>query len=164
MKHRSPAPLERNVATWIPRELTAKHSALSYERNELRTRLSQIEDEIRALDYAIALLNPDWRPQAKARKPRAKNRWEKGKLTATCLRLLRQQPGLSSIELANLAASSCGVALETQQQRHDLASAIRSAMRRHERKGLVEVTRKDETTGMLHWRIRDLSKANAATG
>lgn len=156
-------PSERIVATRVPRELTKKYTALSCERDELRVRLSQIDEEIRALDYAIAVLDPQWKPLAKARR-RSPNRWPTGKLTATCLRLLRQQPGLSSAELARRASPHCGVVLETRRQRHDLASAITTAMRRHERKGLVEVAGTDETTGVLLWRIRDLSVAKAVAG
>ncbi len=141
----------------LPRELTRKHSALSYERAELRARLSRVEDELRALDYAIAVLDPEWKPSGKLRKPRAPARWPRGTLTTTCLRLLRQQPGLSATELAKLVAPQCGIVLTTRDQRHDLASAITMSLRRYERKGLVEIAGKEESTGALRWRICALS-------
>lgn len=54
------------MATRVPRELTKKYTALSCERDELRVRLLQIDEEIRALDYAIAVLDPQWKPLAKS--------------------------------------------------------------------------------------------------
>ena len=150
------------MAARLPRELIRKRSALSYERAELRARLSQVEDEIRALDYAIAVLDPEWKPSGKLRKPRAPARWPRGALTTTCLRLLRQQPGLSATELAKLVAPQCGIVLTTKDQRHDLASAITMSLRRYERKGFVEVAGKEESTGSLRWRICALSAGRVA--
>lgn len=150
------------MAARLPRALTRKRNALAYERAELRTRLSQVEDEIHALDYAIAVLDPEWKPATKPRRPRSPARWPRGTLTTTCLRLLRQQPGLSATELARLAAPQCGIALTTRGQRHDLASAITMSLRRYERKGLVEIAGKEESTGALRWRVCTLSAGRVA--
>lgn len=152
------------MAARLPRELIRKRSALSYERNELRARLSQVDEELRALDYAIRLLDPGWKPSAKPRRPRSPNRWPSGKLAAACLKLLRQQPGLSAPELADLASPHCGVILETRRQRHDLASAITMTMRRYERRGIVELAGTDQDTGALRWRICAFTGARAAVG
>lgn len=87
------------MATGIPREPTRKHRALSYERDELRARLSQVEDEIVALGRAIAIFDSERKQPATPRMPRSPNRWPNGKLTSTWLRLLCHKPGGSSLPI-----------------------------------------------------------------
>lgn len=138
----------------LPLLLTRKHRALAYERVQLRARLTEVEKELRALDYALGVLDPDWKAPRKARKPKSRARLPHGRLTATCLKLLRQQPGLGAVELTNLVAEEHGLTFESDRERHDVASAITVSLRRYERKGLVEIASRDKATGALRWRIR----------
>lgn len=150
------------MATRIPRQLIAKRHALAHEREQLHARLSQIDEELRSLDYAIRVLNPSWKPPAMARRPTRPRRLPKGKLASTCLRLVRQKPGISTPELANLAVMECGLRLASKSERQDFASAVAMALRRYARSGVVEITGKNKSTGALHWRIRPAAERPSA--
>ncbi len=140
----------------LPRSLTGTHNALAYERQQLLIRLDQVDEELRGLVYSIRLIDPAWKPRKKPFKPVKPGRLPRGSIARACLKLLRAHPGIHTPELANHVAAECNVELKTTQEIEDFGSAVAMAMRRYERKGLVEIVGKNVTTGALRWRIRSL--------
>lgn len=84
----------------LPRPLTRTCAALAYERKKILDRLLEIDRELRAIDYAIKLIDPAWKPSKKGTQPATPPRMPRGKVSATCLSILRTHPGISSAELA----------------------------------------------------------------
>lgn len=93
----------------LPRPLTRTRAALAYERKKIVGRLAEIDREFRAIDYAIQLIDPAWKPCKKVTRPATPPRLPRGKVSATCLSILRTHPGISSAELAALASKQCGL-------------------------------------------------------
>jgi len=116
------------MAARIPLKLTRKRNALAYEREQLQARVRTVEEELRALDFAITVVEPSWKPPKRARRPPRPYRLAKGKITAETLRTLKE--------------------------REDFASSVAMALRRFERRGVLEITQKNSRTGALHWRLR----------
>ena len=144
----------------LPKPLTKKRNALLYEQQQLLARAKQIDADLHSIDFVIRLIAPGWKPPRKATRPGTPRRLPKGEISATCLRLLRKRPGMSSADLADLARKECDLSFTSKTEKEDFASAVAMAMRRYERRGLLEITGKNRTTGALHWRIRD---ANSST-
>jgi hypothetical protein len=86
------------VATRIPRQLTAKRHALAYE--PARAPVPDRRGASARSTTRSASSTPPGAPRAKARRPKRPRRLPKGKLASTCLRLVRQKPGISTPELA----------------------------------------------------------------
>ena len=142
------------MAARIPLKLTRKRNALAYEREQLQARVRTVEEELRALDFAITVVEPSWKPPKRARRPPRPYRLAKGKITAETLRTLKERPGISTPELAGIVATRCSVELPTVTEREDFASSVAMALRRFERRGVLEITQKNTRTGALHWRLR----------
>ena len=51
-------------------------------------------------------------------------------------------------------AARCTLKFATQTEREDFASSVAMALRRFERRGVLEITQKDARTGALHWQVR----------
>lgn len=137
-----------------PRTLTKKRNALAYEREQLKSRIVEIGQEIAALDYTLQLLEPNWSPPKKASRPGCSPRLPRGIVQRTVLQLLRVQPGIDTTALAELTAKRCNLRLPTKEERQSFASTVAMTLRRYERRGLLEITGKDSRTGVIHWRIR----------
>jgi len=109
---------------------------------------------LRGLDYAIRVVDPSWKPPKRASRPRGPFRLPKGKITVETLRTLKERPGLSAPELAEIVAARCALKLVTKTEREDFTSSVGMALRRFERRGVLEIIEKNARTGALHWRIR----------
>ena len=142
------------MVTRLPKVLTKKRSEIAYERTQLEAKLSRLADELRAIDYTIRLIDPGWRPPEKVHKPVRSRGIGHGRIGRTCLTVLKGSPGIATPELADTVAALCGITPKTTQEQEDFASAVAMAMRRYEKKGVLEVTGKNGTTGALKWRIR----------
>jgi hypothetical protein len=142
------------MAFRIPLKLTRKRSALAFEREQLQARARVIEEELRALDYAISVVAPAWKPAKRARRPQRSHRLPKGQITSETLKALQERPGIGTPELADIVAARCTLKFATQTEREDFASSVAMALRRFERRGVLEVTQKDARTGALHWQVR----------
>jgi hypothetical protein len=138
----------------IPLSLTKKRVALQYEKQELEKRLAQLTAEIAALDYAIKIVAPAWiAPVAPAKRPPAKSPLPHGAIAESCLELLRDRHEAGTSEITELIVKRYGLVLKGKTEQQDLASAVAMALRRFERKGVVEVTGRDRRTGQLRWRL-----------
>jgi hypothetical protein len=141
------------MAVRLPKALTKKRNALAYEQGRIQVRLGQVRDELRAIDYSIKLLDPAWRAPRKAHKPVVQRGLQHGQIARTCLEVLQVMPGISTPELADQVAEECGMTFRTPTEREDFASAVAMALRRHQRKGLLEVIGEHPKTGALKWRF-----------
>jgi hypothetical protein len=137
-----------------PRTLTNKRNALAYEREQLKTRIVEVGKEIAAIDYTLRLLEPNWSPPKKTFRPGRSPRLPRGVVQRTVLQLLRSQPDIDTTTLAELTAKRCNLPLPTKEARQSFASTVAMTLRRYERRGLLEITGKDSSTGAIHWRIR----------
>jgi hypothetical protein len=138
----------------IPLSLTKKRVVLQYEKQELQKRLARLTTEIEAIDYAIKIVAPGWiSPAAPAKRPPAKSRLPHGAVAETCLELLRDRHEASTRQITELTTKRYGLVHKTKAEMQDFASAIAMALRRFERKGVVEVTGRDRRTGQLRWRL-----------
>lgn len=138
----------------MPRSLTRKRDELAYERAQLKTRLAEVEAELKALDYALKVVSPEWEPsKRKPRAPTRPRRLLRGQVATTCLQVLRRGGALSTPEIVRLVAQHLSVTFENTEQRDDFASSVTMALRRYERKGLVEIIDQDARTGAFHWRL-----------
>jgi hypothetical protein len=143
------------MTTRFPRALTKKRNALAYELVQLEARAARVRQELAALDYTMRLLDPTWKAPRKAHKPVISRGLRYGDIARTCLSILRDMPGLATPVLADYVAEERGVRLTTQTAREDFASSVAMALRRYERKGLLEIAGKHPSTGALSWRLRD---------
>jgi len=143
------------MATRFPRALTKQRNALAYELSQMEKRTAQVRQELAALDYTMRLLDPTWKAPRKAHKPMNSRGLRRGDIARTCLSILRDMPGLPTPVLADYVAEERGVKLPTQTAREDFASSVAMALRRYERKGLLEIAGKHPSTGALSWRLRD---------
>ena len=142
------------MAARIPQILTRKRNALAFEREQLQARARTLEEELRALDYAITVVDPSWKPPKRVSRPRGPFRLPKGKITTETLKALKERPGLSAPELSEIVAARCALKLTTKTEREDFTSSVGMVLRRFERRGVLEIIEKNARTGALHWRIR----------
>lgn len=54
----------------IPRSLTKKRNQLAYEPEQMRARLAAVVTELAALDYALTVIEPGYKPPKNATAPR----------------------------------------------------------------------------------------------
>jgi hypothetical protein len=142
--------------------LKKKRSALAYEQVQLQARLKSIAVEISALDYSLAIIDPDWAPPNRAGRPKTPSRFPFGAVARACLKLLPLHPGIDTTAFTELVATECKVEFVTREQRFALASAVAMALRRHQRRGLAVVVGKDPSSGALCWRARLMDERRAA--
>jgi hypothetical protein len=143
------------MAIRLPKALTRKRNELAYELAQAATSQARLREELRAVDYTLKLLDPQWRPPRKPHKPAARRVLEHGQIARTCLEILRVMPGISTPELADQVAEECEVTFKTPVAREDFASSVAMALRRYQRKGLLEVVGEHPRTGALKWRYAD---------
>ena len=139
----------------IPRSLTAKFNALATERAQLKTRLAELETEVSAVAYALKVISPDWvPPKVLKRTYNRSTALGKGKLSASCLELLRRKQELSTPELTRLLVAHNRLTFDTPKAETSFASSVVTSLRRYERQGLVEVSGKEPHSKALRWRLR----------
>jgi hypothetical protein len=138
----------------LPKLLKEKRALLAYEQVQLARRLSEVQAELRALDYTLTTLDADWEPPARVTKPARGTLLPRGAVATGALALLRQHPALWAGEVAQHLATQYSVTFADRRAELDFASAVAMALRRYERKGFVEVVERSDSTGELRWRLR----------
>jgi hypothetical protein len=53
----------------LPKILTKKRNELAHERAQLEVRMAELQEQLRAIDYTIRIIDPAWRAPKKAHKP-----------------------------------------------------------------------------------------------
>src|SRR5712672_538975 len=138
----------------VPVSLTKKRAALQYEKQELEKRLSQLAIEIGAIDYAMRLIAPGWiAPKSPAKRPPAKSRLPHGSVAEHCLETLRDRHEADTGQITEVIITRHSLELKTKAEKQDFASSVAMALRRFERKGVVEVAGRNKRTGQLKWRL-----------
>ena len=137
-----------------PRPLKGRRAELAYERVQLLKRLAQVDKEMAALDYALRILDADWTPPARVTKPGQPTLLPRGAVAEACLQFLRQHVELWTPDLAKLIAERYKLTFKDKRADQDFASSVAMALRRYERRGLLEVIDKDPRTLALKWRLR----------
>lgn len=142
------------MTSLVLRKLQSRHMELSIERGDLLMRLGTIDQELSALEHSIDVVDPTWTPPKKLRRPAKGTRLPRGAVTQSCLELLRQRGPLWTHELAQLVAARFRLAFNDRRAELDFASAVAMAMRRYERRGLLDVLEKDQKSAALRWSLR----------
>jgi hypothetical protein len=142
------------VATRIPASLTRKHADLALERRELDIRSRDVDSELKAIEYSIRVIDPNWQPALRLRRRRTKSRFPRGTVGKSCLQILSQGQAIDSTELASLVAAHCGVKFASKGDRLTFASAVTLAVRRYQRRGLVEELGRRAINEPILWQIR----------
>ena len=142
------------MSTPTQRILQGKRAELVFERVQLAKRLAEVEEEVAALDYAIGVIEPGWKPPQRISKPCAPTRLPRGAVAQSCLLYLRSHGELWTRELAKLISDRYRLAFTSTRDEQDFASGVAMALRRYERQGLLEVVGKDDRTSALKWRLR----------
>lgn len=137
-----------------PRALKDRRAEMAFERAQLARRMAALDDEIDALDYALRVLDPDWQPPRRISKPVRQTLLPRGAVAQACLQYLRQSDALWTAEVARLIAQRFRLVFEDKRAEQDFASSVAMALRRYERKGLLEIVDKDARTTALKWRLR----------
>jgi hypothetical protein len=137
-----------------PTILTDKRAELAYERTQLVSRISDLDKHIEALDYALQVVDPNWVPSNKIKRPMRKPRLPRGALSQNCLSLLRRHGALWTTELTKMIGEQFKLKFDDRKAELSFASSVAVALRRYEGQGVVEITERDEHTRGLKWRLR----------
>lgn len=140
--------------TKMSRVLRAKRAELAFELVELGRRIAEVGAEVDALDYSLRVVDPDWQPPSRVSKPCAQTRLPRGAVAQGCLQYLRSHGELWAPALAKLLSDRYRLVFDDRRAEQDFASSVAVALRRYERKGIVEVVEKNEQTNALRWRLR----------
>ena len=70
------------MAPRLPVSLTRKRNELAHERQALKARLVAVETELQALDYALKIVSPDWKPPKRTPQPLRKTLLPRGTVDA----------------------------------------------------------------------------------
>jgi hypothetical protein len=142
------------MATRIPTSLTRRHADLAFERRQLEIRARDVESELKALEYSLRVIDPNWQPALRLRMRPAKSRFPRGVIGRSCLQILSQGQAINSTDLASLVAERCGVKFAAKNDRLTFASAVTLAVRRYQRRGLVEELGRRAINEPILWQIR----------
>jgi hypothetical protein len=112
------------MATRIPTSLTRRHADLAFERRQLEIRARDVESELKALEYSLKVIDPNWQPALRLRMRPAKSRFPRGVIGRSCLQILSQGQAINSTDLASLVAERCGVKFAAKNDRLTFASAV----------------------------------------
>ena len=141
------------MAPRLPRSLTRKRDELARERQGLRSRLTEVDAELQALDYALQVVSPTWVPPKRIPRQLRKTLLPRGTVAQACLQFLRQREELTTPELAQLIARQHRLTFASKAAEEDFASGAGMALRRYQRQGILDVTDKNKTTQALRWRL-----------
>jgi hypothetical protein len=142
----------------VPRCLTKKRNQLAYEAEQMRARLAVVGTELAALDYALTIIEPEYKPPRNATAPRRPALLPAGGIARACRQLLPSNPGIDTTSFAKLVASGLKIKLKTKEERFRFASAVAMSLRRFEKRGSAVNLGKDPKTGTLRWRARSLDE------
>jgi hypothetical protein len=142
------------MRVWVPPSLIKKRRLLQLERQDLEKRLSEIAAEIGAVDYAMKVIDPDYvAPSSPAKRPSAASRLPVGTISQSCLEYLRDRDEAYTGEITASIKKAYGVVLTTLKERQAFAAPVATALRRYQRKGIVEVVGRNKRTGEFKWRL-----------
>jgi hypothetical protein len=144
----------------VPRSLTKKRNQLAYEAEQMRARLAVVGTELAALDYALTIIEPNYKPPRNATAPRRAALLPAGGIARACRQLLPANPGIDTTSFAKLVANGLKIKLKTKEQRFRFASAVAMSLRRFEKRGSAVNLGKDPKTGTMRWRARTLDERN----
>jgi hypothetical protein len=142
----------------IPRSLTKKRNQLAYEGEQMRTRLAAVVTELAALDYALTVIEPGYKPPKKAIAPRRPALLPAGGIARACRQLLPAHPGIDTTTFAKLVAKALKIKFKAKEDRFRFASAVAMSLRRFEKRGSAVNLGKDPKTGALRWKARSLDE------
>lgn len=137
-----------------PRRLKQKRAELAYERVQLTKRLAQIDTEVGAIDYALRVLDPAWKPPRNVARPSSPTLLPRGAVAQACLQHLRQHGAQWTPDIARRIAAEHKLALKDKRAEEHFGSSVAMALRRYERQGLVEAVETNPHTQALRWRLR----------
>lgn len=137
-----------------PRKLKQHRAELALERQQLVARLAVIDREVAALDYALKLLDPEWKAPKKVAVPFKRGPLPRGAVAAWCLRLLRQYGELWTPEVVRHIVDANRLRFDSRRASEDFASSVAMALRRYERAGAVEEVGLDPRNQARRWRLR----------
>ena len=146
------------MAGRIPRSLTKKRNQLAYEGEQIRARLAAVATELAAIDYALTVIEPGYRPPRKATAPRRQALLPAGGISRACRQMLPAHSGIDTTRFAKLVAKALKLRLKTKEEQFRFASAVAMALRRFEKRGSAVNLGKDPKTGSLRWRARSLDE------
>jgi hypothetical protein len=146
------------MAGRIPHSLTKRRNQLAYEGEQMRARLAAVVTELAALDYALTVIEPDYKPPKKATAPRRPALLPAGGIARACRQLLPAHSGIDTTSFARLVAKGLKIRLKTKEERFRFASAVAMSLRRFEKRGSAVNLGKDLKTGALRWRARSLDE------
>lgn len=141
------------TATRLPRPLTEKFHDLLREREQMVTRVEEIDRELESLTYSIKVLDPEWEPP-RTKKKQQPSRLPVGVLSRDCVAALKEQGELWTPEVVALVAKRRHIQFVDRKEELDFASAVAMALRRYQRQGFLETSARDTRTQALKWRIR----------
>jgi len=148
------AVLNAPMRVWVPPSLLKKRKLLQLERQDLEKRLSEITVEIGAVDYAMKVIDPDYvAPTAPAKRPSATSRLPVGTISQSCLEYLRDRYEAYTGEITESIKKAYGVELKTHKERHAFGAPVATALRRYQRKGIVELVGRNKRTREFKWRL-----------
>jgi hypothetical protein len=150
----------------IPRSLTKKRNQFAYEGEQMRARLAAVVTELAALDYALTVIEPDYKPPKKATAPLRPALLPEGGIARARRQLLPTHPGIDTTSFAKLVAKALKIKLKTKEEQFRFASAVAMLLRRfekrksscmsgnvvHQNKGVLSKTKRD---GHFAWLTED---------
>lgn len=142
------------MATRLPRPLTRRRTELEAEREALVERLPVIDEELRALDYALRVMSPAYIPSKKTLQRRKASRLVRGAVSEGCLQYLRRDREATSPAIAAEIARVNRVSFRSKAEEQDFASTVTMSLRRLEKSGVVESRGRDEISRALRWRLK----------
>jgi hypothetical protein len=142
------------MRVWVPPSLIKKRRFLQVERQDLEKRLSELTVEIRAVDYALKVIDPDYvAPDSPAKRPSATSRLPVGTISQSCLEYLRDCNEAYTGEITESIKKSYNIELRTLKEKQAFAAPVATALRRYQHKGIVEVVARNKRTGEFKWRL-----------
>jgi hypothetical protein len=138
----------------IPVPLAKQRNSLHRERLDIEKRLAQVARELESLDYAIKIISPGWKPPSSPpRRALTPSRLPHGTIAENCLEFLRDHHEGDTSQITTSIKKRYDVQLKSKREEQDFASAVATALRRYQRKGVVEIAGRHMRTGTLRWRL-----------
>jgi hypothetical protein len=142
------------TAPRLPRQLTEKYHDLMRERAQRLASVEELDRELAALEYAIRVVDPEWKPPTRPKKEQRPSRLPVGVLARDCVAALKQQGELWTPEVGALVAARRQIQFANRKEQLDFASSVAMSLRRYERQGFLEIVDRNTKTQALKWRIR----------
>lgn len=140
----------------LPRQLTNKRAELAHELAGVMHRAQTLRHALNQVDATLRMLDPDFKPsKTKPRKPASSRGWlphgDAARLSLVALKEAGKPQ--TTPEVANRVAELGGVKLGNRRDAEDFASSIAMALRRYEKKKMVELVGERGSHHELRWRL-----------